>query len=112
MQAARDADSGRSKTVEQLAAQPTQEGKFRRRQSFGPYIADCPSEELMIQLDGSPHDSEKAWKRDCAQYRWGPERTSALLVWRPHLQAPAILPAPSLPAHSFAGAGLISFVSR
>ncbi|MGH8728488.1 MAG: endonuclease domain-containing protein [Burkholderiales bacterium] len=40
--------------------------KFRRQQSFGPYIVDfyCPSEGLVIELDGSTHDNEKAWQRD------------------------------------------------
>ena len=32
--------------------------KFRRQQSIGPYIVDfyCPSENLIVELDGSVHD--------------------------------------------------------
>jgi very-short-patch-repair endonuclease len=40
--------------------------KFRRQQSFAQYIVDfyCPSEKLVIELDGSAHDSEEAWNHD------------------------------------------------
>ena len=48
--------------------------KFRRQHSMGPYIADfyCPAAKLVIELDGSVHDSEAAQQQDA-------ERTSYLL---------------------------------
>jgi very-short-patch-repair endonuclease len=50
--------------------------KFRRQHSIGNYIVDfcCPSEKLVIELDGNPHGEyhniEKDKKRD--QYLEGP----------------------------------------
>ncbi len=40
--------------------------KFRRQHSIGPFIVDfyCPSAKLVVELDGSVHDSETAWQRD------------------------------------------------
>jgi len=40
--------------------------KFRRQHSIGPFIVDfyCPSAKLIVELDGSAHDSETAWQRD------------------------------------------------
>ena len=40
--------------------------KFRRQPSIGPFIADfyCPSAKLVIELDGSVHDSEAAQQQD------------------------------------------------
>lgn len=40
--------------------------KFRRQHSIGNHIVDfyCPSERLIIELDGAPHDHETAWRRD------------------------------------------------
>ncbi|HXV09235.1 MAG TPA: DUF559 domain-containing protein, partial [Burkholderiales bacterium] len=36
--------------------------KFRRQQSIGPYIVDfyCPVERLIVELEGSAHDSDAA----------------------------------------------------
>ena len=39
--------------------------KFRRQQSIGKYIVDfyCPSEKLIVELDGDPHgDPVHVWK--------------------------------------------------
>ena len=43
--------------------------KFRRQHSIGRYVVDfcCPSERLVIELDGSAHDSERAGARDEAR---------------------------------------------
>jgi len=40
--------------------------KFRRQHSVGPFIVDfyCPLAKLIVELDGSAHDSETAWRRD------------------------------------------------
>jgi very-short-patch-repair endonuclease len=40
--------------------------KFRRQPSIGPFIADfyCPAAKLVIELDGSVHDSETAQQQD------------------------------------------------
>jgi len=46
--------------------------KFRRQHSIGPYIVDfyCPSERLVIELEGSAHDSESAAAWDDARERF------------------------------------------
>ena len=43
--------------------------KFRRQQSFGPYIVDfyCAAEKLVIELDGAAHDSERSFVHDQAR---------------------------------------------
>ena len=43
--------------------------KFRRQQSLGPYIVDFYSatEQLVIELDGAAHDSERSARRDEAR---------------------------------------------
>ena len=48
--------------------------KFRRQPSIGPFIADfyCPAAKLVIELDGSAHDSESAQQQDA-------ERTAYLV---------------------------------
>jgi very-short-patch-repair endonuclease len=40
--------------------------KFRRQHSIGPFVADfyCPAAKLVIELDGSVHDSETAQQQD------------------------------------------------
>jgi very-short-patch-repair endonuclease len=40
--------------------------KFRRQHSFYGYILDfyCPSERLAVELDGQPHNSDRAAERD------------------------------------------------
>ena len=46
--------------------------KFRRQHSIGPYIVDfyCPSEGLVVELEGSAHDSESSAKRDETRARF------------------------------------------
>jgi len=46
--------------------------KFRRQHSIGPYIVDvyCPSERLVLELDGSAHDSGQAAARDLDRERF------------------------------------------
>jgi very-short-patch-repair endonuclease len=46
--------------------------KFRRQQSVGPYIVDfyCASEKLVVELDGTAHDSEIAADHDEARERF------------------------------------------
>jgi len=43
--------------------------KFRRQQSIGPYVVDfyCPAERLIVELDGSSHDSGDAEVRDASR---------------------------------------------
>ncbi len=40
--------------------------KFRRQHSVGPFIVDfyCPSENLSIELDGTPHFTEEGYEYD------------------------------------------------
>ena len=40
--------------------------KFRRQHAIGPYVVDfyCPAERLVVELDGSAHDSERSVVRD------------------------------------------------
>ena len=40
--------------------------KFRRQQSVGPYVVDfyCPSERLIVEVDGSSHDTASANGKD------------------------------------------------
>jgi very-short-patch-repair endonuclease len=40
--------------------------KFRRQHSIGPFIVDfyCPSAKRVVELNGSAHDSDTAWRRD------------------------------------------------
>ena len=46
--------------------------KFRRQHAIGPYIVDfyCPAERLIIELDGSAHDSERAAGYDQSRERY------------------------------------------
>ena len=46
--------------------------KFRRQHSIGPYVVDfyCPNERLVIELEGSAHDSEQTALRDEARERF------------------------------------------
>jgi very-short-patch-repair endonuclease len=46
--------------------------KFRRQQGIGPYIVDfyCPEERLVVELEGSAHDSERAAARDDVRERF------------------------------------------
>jgi len=48
--------------------------KFRRQHSIGPFVADfyCPAAKLVIELDGSVHDSETV-------QQWDKERTAYLV---------------------------------
>ncbi|MBA3576453.1 MAG: endonuclease domain-containing protein [Sphingomonas sp.] len=40
--------------------------RFRRQHSIGPYVADfyCPAAKLVIEIDGSAHDSAAAAEHD------------------------------------------------
>ena len=46
--------------------------KFRRQHSIGPFVVDfyCPKERLVIELEGSAHDSEHTAIRDEARERF------------------------------------------
>jgi len=46
--------------------------KFRRQHSIGPYVVDfyCPKERLVVELEGSAHDSERTAIRDEARERF------------------------------------------
>jgi very-short-patch-repair endonuclease len=46
--------------------------KFRRQHAIGPYIVDfyCPSERLVIELEGAAHDSDSAASRDLDRQRF------------------------------------------
>lgn len=46
--------------------------KFRRQHSIGNYVVDfyCPSEKLVVELDGAPHDTEKGFQRDAQRDAW------------------------------------------
>jgi very-short-patch-repair endonuclease len=50
----------------QLKAKKLDEKKFRRQQSIGNYIVDfyCPSEKLIIELDGDPHGDPVQIQKD------------------------------------------------
>jgi very-short-patch-repair endonuclease len=51
--------------------------KFRRQHSIGPFVVDfyCPAVKLVIELDGSVHDSETV-------RQWDEERTTYLVSLR------------------------------
>jgi very-short-patch-repair endonuclease len=46
--------------------------KFRRQHGIGPYVVDfyCPTERLVIELDGAAHDSDAAASRDLERERF------------------------------------------
>jgi very-short-patch-repair endonuclease len=46
--------------------------KFRRQHPIGEYIVDfyCPAARLVIELDGSSHDSDQQERYDQARQRW------------------------------------------
>ena len=56
--------------------------KFRRQHSIGPYVVDfyCPNERLVVELEGSVHDSEHTALRDEARERF--LNASGLMVLR------------------------------
>ncbi|MFA6523744.1 MAG: endonuclease domain-containing protein [Candidatus Peribacteraceae bacterium] len=51
---------------EELRAKRFHQIKFRRQVPLGPFIVDflCPERFLVIEIDGSSHDSEEAKRRD------------------------------------------------
>lgn len=65
----------RSATVDEcllwneLKGSKLQGRKFRRQTSIGPFIVDfyCPSENLVVELDGASHDSDRAEVHDVAR---------------------------------------------
>jgi very-short-patch-repair endonuclease len=46
--------------------------KFRRQHSVGPYIVDfyCPSEKMVVELDGAAHDGSRQVEHDEARTRF------------------------------------------
>jgi very-short-patch-repair endonuclease len=46
--------------------------KFRRQVPVGPYIADflCFEHRLIVELDGTPHDSDERKNRDSVRDDW------------------------------------------
>ena len=46
--------------------------KFRRQHGIGPYIVDfyCPSEQLVIELDGASHDAPNVREYDATRQRF------------------------------------------
>jgi len=68
----------RSATVDEcllwneLKGSKLQGRKFRRQTSIGPYVVDfyCPSERLVVELDGASHDADSAEARDAARDRY------------------------------------------
>jgi very-short-patch-repair endonuclease len=46
--------------------------KFRRQHPVGEYIVDfyCPAARLVIEMDGSSHDSDQQERYDRARQRW------------------------------------------
>jgi very-short-patch-repair endonuclease len=68
-----------------MACAPTpqlQGRKFRRQHSIGPYVVDfyCPKERLVVELEGSAHDSEQTAAGDEARERF--LNTAGLAVLR------------------------------
>ena len=56
----------------QLQDSQLQGHKFRRQHSIGNYVVDfyCPVEKLVVELDGSPHDTEQGYQRDVRRDAW------------------------------------------
>ena len=46
--------------------------KFRRQHGIGPYVVDfyCPKDRLVVELEGSTHDNERAAARDADRERF------------------------------------------
>jgi len=46
--------------------------KFRQQHSIGPYVVDfyCPQERLIVELEGSAHDTERSALRDDVRERF------------------------------------------
>ena len=47
-------------------------GKFRRQHGIGPYIVDfyCAAERLVVELDGTAHDSDRSASQDQVRERY------------------------------------------
>ncbi len=56
----------------QLKSKNLEGRKFRRQQSIGNYIVDfyCPSEKLIIELDGDPHGDSIQIQKDMARDKY------------------------------------------
>ncbi len=56
----------------QLKSKNLEGRKFRRQQSIGNYIVDfyCPSEKLIIELDGDPHGDSQQIRKDMARDKY------------------------------------------
>jgi hypothetical protein len=68
----REPDARRGYAVAIAPAVPATGTEIRRQHSIGPYIVDvyCPSERLVLELDGSAHDSNQAAARDLDRERF------------------------------------------
>lgn len=57
--------------------------KFRRQHSVGPYILDfyCPSRKLAVELDGSAHDHEQAFKYDFKRTKYLEQQGIVILIF-------------------------------
>ena len=56
----------------QLKSKNLEGRKFRRQQSIGNYIVDfyCPSEKLIVELDGDPHGDPIQIQRDISRDKY------------------------------------------
>jgi very-short-patch-repair endonuclease len=56
----------------QLKSSQLASRKFRRQHSIREYVVDfyCPSERLIVELDGAPHDSEQGFLKDEERDAW------------------------------------------
>jgi len=67
----------------QLKKQQLEGRKFRRQHSIGKYIVDfyCPSEKLIIELDGSIHDNYLIYQKDIKRRKYLEDLGYTLLVF-------------------------------
>jgi len=64
--------SAESALWNQLKSKNLEERKFRRQQSIGNYIVDfyCPSEKLIVELDGDPHGDPIQIQKDITRDKY------------------------------------------
>jgi very-short-patch-repair endonuclease len=64
--------SAESVLWDQLKSKNLEGRKFRRQQSIGNYIVDfyCPSEKLIIELDGDPHGDSLRIRKDITRDKY------------------------------------------
>jgi very-short-patch-repair endonuclease len=61
---------------------------FRRQHPIGRYVADffCPAANLIVELDGAPHDNDTVYRRDTARTNWLEQRGySVMRFWNSEL---------------------------